>query len=227
VSASSPDPGRGAGCLQWAVAAPVLALLSPLAMGVRAWRTWRRGAAVIVERAPRAIVRGAAGPMTRLELDVDVPHGRERQVGRRLTDTVVRAAEALRRADDAYHLTYRQPQLGETTQLPVGPQVQELGERLALALAQRDLEGRTVLWLTMARRLSPGPLVDPFTYDPEAPGEPEPLVLREGVRWALASARGTAAASTVYRLVFWVPEAAAGKVEEVLDRLQSHLRAGE
>ncbi len=226
MSASSPDPGRGAGCLQWAVAAPVLALLSPLAVGVRAWRSWRRGSALIIERSPAAEVRGAAGPVARLELAVDVPHGRARQVGRRLTDTVVRVAEALRRGDDAYHLTCRQPQLGETTQLPVGPRVQELGERLALALAQRDLEGRTVLWLTMGRPLAPGSLIDVFTYDPEAPGEPEPLVLREGVRWALASARGTGTASTVYRLVFWVPGAAAGKVEEILDRLESHLRAG-
>ncbi len=101
---------------------------------------------------------------------IDVPLSREGGVRRRVTDAVIRVAEDLRRPDDIYTMIYRLPSDEEAVALPVGPQLQELGERFYLALNQGPVAGRTVVWLTLGRGTALASVVDPFTCDPEGDG---------------------------------------------------------
>ena len=82
---------------------------------------------------------------------MDVPLQDESSFRRRVTDAVVRIAEALRQPDDVYNLVYRMPLDEEAVVLPVGPQLQELGERFFLTLNQGVVAGRTMVWLTLGR----------------------------------------------------------------------------
>ncbi len=137
----------------------------------------------------------------------------------RLTDRAVRIAELLRRPDDVYHTAYRQRELCETTLVPVGPQLQELGSRFALSLSQGSLEGRTVVWLTLSNTRPVAEVVDPFGYDPESEGEPERLLTSSEVRWGMATSFVSTGTSVMYRMLLYVPESALRGVEDLLDRL--------
>ena len=121
---------------------------------------------------------------------LDVPLSREGGVRRRVTDAVIRVAEDLRRPDHVYTMIYRLPSDEEAVTLPVGPQLQALGERFFLALNQGPVAGRTVVWLTVGRGTALAEVVNPAICDPEGDGEPEGLLGTAVARWAMASEMG-------------------------------------
>jgi hypothetical protein len=89
---------------------------------------------------------GGGSALVRIDTTADVPSAAVEAFRRRLTETVVRVAEGLRRPDDVYHLLYRDPSADETVVLPIGPQIQELAERLHLVLSLGPMAGRTAVW---------------------------------------------------------------------------------
>lgn len=203
--------GRGRGCLASAAAAPVLLVLAPLAAVIRTWQAWRRGHDWRVEVEARDATWGH-----RIELTADVPRASASGFPQRLTHALVRIAERMRHPDDVYHLFYRIPGDDEGVLTPVGPRLQELGERIQLALGQPVLERRTTLWLALPADRPVARLIDPSLDDPEAEGEPESLVATTTPRWAMAASRARSGPSVIYRLLLWVPEAHADSVAEIL-----------
>jgi hypothetical protein len=191
--------------------------MSPLAFALRTYQRWRRGNDVMVASRTHATDDGREV----IDLEIDVPAAKAGELRVRITDTVVRIAEALRSPDDVYHQIYRQPGIDETTVLPVGPLLQELGDRLSTALGHGPLAGRTVVWLTLPRSVAPAGLVDPFEYDPERGGEPQALMRHEQVRWSFATTFVRAGPSVAYRVLFFVPADAVPKTEMLLQRLRS------
>jgi len=214
-----PQVGRRRGCLQAVTGIVGLVVLSPLLLAIRLIRTWRRGSLLRVEWTGRPDPSAGAESRRRFDVMVDAPNAQVTRIRTRLTDTVVRIAERLRSSDDVYHMVHRRTELAETTVLPVGPQLQELGERFSLSLAQRTLEGRMVVWLTLPRTRTAAEILDPFDYDPEGDGEPERLLTSADVRWGMAATFATTGAAVVYRLRFYLPGSATG-VERLLERLK-------
>jgi hypothetical protein len=194
--------------------------MSPLALAVRAFKRWRRGSQVRIGSTWAEFPSDSPEQLCRLDLELDVPGPAGGAFRARLTDAVVRIAEALRRPDDVYHTVYRQPELEETVLLALGPQLQELGERLALTLAQAALAGRTVVWLTLPRDRTVSEVIDPLGYDPEADGEPDRLMSEAGMRWGMATSYVTTVASTAYRVLLYLPQSAIRTVEQMVQRLQ-------
>lgn len=206
---------RGPGCLTGLAAMAGVIVLAPIAAVVRAVTSWRRGRDVRFRRQRAPFING----MTRVDLDLDVPLDKTKSIRRALTDTVVRVAETLRRPDDVYHLIYREQAAAETTLMPVGPLLQELGERFHLVLSQEALSSRTCVWLNLSRTQRLVEVLDPFEYDPEGAGEPEGLLARSGMRWGMASTVVHAGPSVLYRCALFVPEPSVGRIEALLDRL--------
>jgi len=206
---------RRAGCVSGGLGAAVVLVLAPFAYVVRAFRGWRRGAEILVEQSSIT----SAIDLATVDVAIDVPIQRDGELRAVLTDTVIRVAEKLRSPDDVYHQVYRQHGLDETTILPVGPLLQEFGDRLSLALGHGPLAGRTVVWLTLPRGLAPAELVDPNEYDPEAKGEPESLMNHPDVRWSLATTFVRTGPSVVYRVLFFVSAENVRQVESLLGRL--------
>ncbi len=161
---------------------------------------------------------GAGDEQRRIDAVLDVPLTRERGFRRRVTDAVIRIAEALRRPDDVYNMLYRMPLDDEAVALPVGPQLQELGERFYLALNQGTVAGRTVVWLTLGRGTALAGVVDRFICDPEGEGEPEGLLNTAAARWSMASEWARVGPSLIIRLILVVPASAQ---TEVCDRLRA------
>lgn len=220
MSGSLPGAGRRPGCVRGAAGLVGLGLLSPFALAARKLAQWRRGSEPRVGWTGTSIETTESEHLCRFDLTADVPYDREIQFRAALTDTVVRLAEAMRRADDIYHLAVRYAELNETTLLPVGPQLQELGERFALNLTQGALEGRTAVWLTLPRRRAAADVLDPFAYDPDAPGEPERLLTRPEVRWGMAASYLRTGPSVVHRVLLYVPNPARPAIELLLERLR-------
>jgi hypothetical protein len=214
-----PRPPGPAGCLRSAVGVAALAALAPFALAVRAIRSRRRGIETRIERTVEAFAAGAGDQLARIDTSVDVPVAAVDAFRRTLTDTVVRIAEAVRRPDDVYHLLYRDRAAAETILLPVGPQLQELGERFFLVLNWGAMAVRTAVWLTLPRGRRLVELVDPFEYDPDDPGEPEALLARSGMRWGMATAFRSRGAAMLFRVVIVVPQESVQEVEALLDRL--------
>ena len=204
------------GCLGSAAGLAVLALMSPFVVVVQSWRRWRRGDDVrkALEIAPWR--DGPVGRWGRVDATMDVPLDQESGFRRHLTDAVVRIAESQRRPDDVYNMIYRLPSDEEALVLPVGPQLQELGERFFLALNQGSLSGRTVVWLTLGRDRALAQVVDPVTCDPEAAGEPDGLLATPEARWAMASEWARIGPSLVIRLILIVPVAEMTTVRDLL-----------
>jgi len=207
------------GCLASLAGFAVLAVMSPFALLVHAWRRWRRGddVRVVVEATERSDTEEGAA---RVEVTVDLPRNDEGGFRRRATDAVIRVAESLRRPDDVYNLIYRTPADDEALALPVGPLLQELGERFFLTLNQGSLDGRTLVWLTLGRGTALAEVVDPATCNPEADGEPEGLLATPEARWAMASEWALVGPSLVIRLIFVVPSTSSQAVCDSLRALQ-------
>ena len=210
-------PVAAGGCLRSAAGLVGLVVLAPLALAVRGFRKSRRGSAVRVERTRAPFPAGADGPLARIDTTADVPCAAVAAFRRRLTEAVTRVAETLRRPDDVYHLLLREPGVDETTVLPVGPLIQELGERLHLVLARGPMAGRTAVWMALERSRRVVDIVDPFGYDPEAAGEPERLLARSGMRWGMATGFAARGPSVLFRVVLYVPAESAPTVEALLD----------
>lgn len=206
-----PEPRRG--CLAALFGAVALAVVSPMALLIQNWRSWRRGndlrVAVDVNESKRP---GHA----RIDVHIDAPKNAEPGLRRRLTDAVVRVAETLRAPDDVYHLVYRLRSETEPMTLPVGPQLQEFGERFSLVLSQGALSGRTVIWLTLRRGQALAEVADPLSYDPEAEGEPGGLLEDEATHWSMASEWAHVGPSLVIRLILIVPDERADRVRHLL-----------
>lgn len=185
---------------------------------VRSWQSWRRG----VEWRFGWTIRPAAETSGRLRVDLeaDIPFRSAGDFPRRLTETVIRIAEHHRQSDDHYHLIYRDHAEPDAILLPIGPLLQELGERLILVLRQSELANRTAVWLTLPSRPAIAELVDPAAYDPDAVGEPEGLVEQTHARWAMATEWARVGPSTIYQVTLWVPENSASAVESLLARIR-------
>jgi hypothetical protein len=193
-----------------------LIVISPFAVVIRSWRAWRRGGEVrsILETRPFV---STAGERCRIDLVLDVPSSAEPGFRRRLTDAVVRVAEALRRPDDVYNIIYRHPADPEPVALPVGPQLQEFGERFSLVLSQGALSGRTVVWLTLGRDRALSEVLDPVACDPEAEGEPDALLATANARWSMATEWARVGPSLIVRLILVVPASRADDVRDLLN----------
>jgi hypothetical protein len=205
------------GCLAVAAGVFTLVLISPFALVVQRWRRWRRGNALrsTIEVRPFATVSGVERRC--VDLIFDVPVSVEPGFRRRVTETVVRVADTLRRPDDVYNVIYSPSGEPEPVVLPVGPQLQELGERFFLTLTQTALSARTVVWLTLGRDHPLGEAVDPMTCDPEAVGQPEGLLASADARWSMATEWARVGPSLVIRLIIVVPTEAADRVTTILE----------
>jgi hypothetical protein len=207
------------GCLGTAAGLLVLALISPFALVIHRWRCWRRGNDIRVEVTSTPWPAAGDAERRRIDAVLDVPLTRERGFRRRTTDAVIRVAEDLRQPDDIFTMIYRLPADDEAVALPVGPQVQALGERFYLVLNQGPVTGRTVVWLTLGRETALARVVDPATCDPEGEGEPEGLLGTAEARWAMASEWARVGPSLIIRLVFVVPASVQTAVRDHLEAL--------
>jgi hypothetical protein len=183
------------------IGAAALALLSPFVLLVQSWRRWRRGSEVKMKINAGPLTGAAGTELRRVDLELDVPPPAEPGFRRLLTGTVVRVAETLRVSDDVYHLVYRLPWDEEPVLIPVGPNLQELGERFSLVQSQGAMAGRTAVWLTLGREHALSEVVDPIAYDPEADGEPEGLLSHPAPRWSMATEWARTGPSLVVRLI--------------------------
>jgi hypothetical protein len=204
------------GCLTTGAGAAVLGLLVPFVLAVRAWRKWRRGAEIRTKIDVGPVTNSAGSDLRRIDLSFDVPQLAEAGFRRRLTDGVVRVAEALRAPDDVYHLVYRLPWDEGPVVMPIGPQLQELGERFSLVQSQGAMAGRTAVWLALGPEHALSEVVDPTAYDPEADGEPESLLVHPGLHWSMATERARVGPSLIFRLILVVPKEAGGRVTALL-----------
>ena len=193
---------RKPGCLATVAALAILPVIAPVAAIVQRWRTWRRGIDV---RISINVSPSRRPGYSHIDATFDRPRGVQPGFRRRLTDAVVRVAEILRQSDDVYNMIFLLPTDTEPMALPVGPQLQALGERFFLVLNQGNLAGRTVVWLTLRRGESLATLVDTASYDPEADGEPEGLLQHESVRWSMATEWADVGPSLVVRVIGCVP----------------------
>jgi len=193
-----------------------LALLAPFVVAVRGWKKWRRGSEIRTKIDIESLTNSEVADLRRIDLSFDVPLPAEPGFRRRLTDTVVRVAEALRTPDDVYHLVYRLPWDDEPGAMPVGPKVQELGERFALAQSQGAMAGRTAVWLTLGRDRALAEVVDPAAYDPEADGEPETLLTHPALRWSMATEWVRVGPSLAFRLILVAPAHEADRLKTLL-----------
>jgi len=207
---------RPRGCLATGMGAVVLGVLAPFVVAVRGWKKWRRGSEIRTKTCIEELTNSAGAELHRIDLEFDVPQPAEPGFRRRLTDTVVRLAEALRASDDVYHLVYRLPWDEEPVAMPVGPKVQELGERFALAQSQGAMAGRTAVWLTLGRDRALAEVVDPAAYNPEAAGEPEGLLMDPALRWSIATEWARVGPSLIFRLILVAPGNEADRVKTLL-----------
>ena len=168
----------------------------------------------------QSLKNSVGADLIRVDLTFDVPQPAEPGFRRRLVDAVVRVAEALRMSDDVYHLAYHLPWDDEPVVMPVGPQLQELGERFSLVQSQGAMAGRTAVWLTLGRDEALSEVVDPDTYDPEADGEPEGLLTHPDVRWSMATEWARVGPSLVFRLILVVPVDRADHVRDLLNAVR-------
>lgn len=209
-------PTRSRGCLSTGTGAVLLAVLAPLVVAVRGWKKWRRGSEIRTKTDIESLSNSAGADLCRIDLSFDVPRPAEPGFRRRLTDSVVRLAEALRASDDVYHLVYRLPWDEESVAVPVGPKVQELGERFALVQSQGAMAGRTAVWLTLSRDCALSEVVDPVAYDPETYGEPEGLLVHPAQRWSMATEWARVGPSLIFRLIMVAPVHEAERVKTLL-----------
>jgi len=209
-----------AGCLTAGLGGVLLVVLAPVAALVRAVQRRRRGSdpRVAWHRDARAIPGAVA-----IDVVLDLPRPRQADGRRALTDAVVRVAEALRRPDDVYNLVYRESAEPDTVMVPVGSQIQDLAERVHLALAHVAWAGRTLVWLVLPRSRPLAAAVPDLGWDPDAEGEPDALIARERPRWAFALAFSLGAVATEIRLRIVVPPEADAVVERQLERLRQSL----
>jgi hypothetical protein len=204
---------RKPGCLATLAAMAILPVIAPVAAIVHRWRAWRRGSDV---RVSINVSPGRRPGYSRVDATFDRPRAVQPGFRRRLTDVVVRAAEVLRQSDDVYNLVSRHPTDTEPLALPVGPQLQALGERFFLVLNQGSLAERTVVWLTLKRGESLAQVVDTTTYDPESAGEPEGLMQHESIRWSMATEWANVGPSLVVRMIVSVPTERAQLIQSLL-----------
>jgi hypothetical protein len=214
-------PTRSRGCLATGTGAVVLAVLAPFVVAVRGWKKWRRGPEIRTKVAIESLANSAGADLRRIDLSLDVPQPAEPGFSRRLTDLVVRVAEALRAPDDVYHLVYRLPWDEEPVAIPVGPKLQELGERFALVQSQGAMAGRTAVWLTLGRDRALAEVVDPVAYDPEADGEPQALLTDPALRWSMATEWARVGPSLVFRLILVVSARRADHVCDLLNAIRT------
>ncbi len=215
----SVPPSQTRGCLAAVTGIIVLVLLAPFVFVIRWWRRWRRGreTGFSVEVRPEEFA-GSRG-RSRLELTLDLPAPVDREVHRRVTARVVRVADGLSRPGDSYCAVYRLVDDPEPYLIPLGPQLQRLGDRFALTLAQGALAARNVVWLALGPGTPPVEVIDPVACDPEQPAELERLLLHDRARWTMASSWANVGPSWILRLVVVAPTPAVESAARLLGDL--------
>ncbi len=213
-------PTRSRGCLATGTGAVVLAVLAPFVVAVRGLKKWRRGSEIRLKTGIESFSNSAGAGLRCIDLIFDVPLPAEPGFRRRLTDSVVRVAEGLRNSDDVYHLVYRLPRDEEPVAVPVGPKLQELGERFALVQSQGAMAGRTAVWLTLGRDRALAEVVDPVAYDPEVDGEPRLLLMHPALRWSMATEWARVGPSLIFRLILVAPVHEAERVITLLTSIR-------
>jgi len=208
------------GCLATGAGAAALAVLAPFVLAFQSWRVWRRGSEIRTKTDVEPLTNSAGADLRRFDLSLDVPRAAEPGFRRRQIDAVMRVAETLRVSDDVYRLAYRLPWDEEPVVIPVGPQLQELGDRFSLVQSQGTMAGRTAVWLTLGRDKALSEVVDPDTYDPEAYGEPERLLIHPDVRWSMATEWARVGPSLIFRLILVVPAGRADQVHDLLNTIR-------
>ena len=204
------------GCLAVLAGVFTLVLVSPFAVVIQRWQRWRRGSALRLTIEVRQFNTASDSERRWVDLTLDVPVFVEPGFRRRFTESVVRVADTLRRPDDVYNVIYTLPGDPEPVVLPVGPQLQELGERCFLVLSQGALSARTVVWLTLGRDTPLSGVVDPMSCDPEAAGELERLLASADARWTMATEWARVGPSLVIRLIVVVPTESVDRVTAIL-----------
>ncbi len=211
------SPGRG-GCLRVLAAAPVLAVLAPAVAAYRSWMRRRRGHDIVVST-QTVPFDGHQSGWAKISASIDIPHSLD---GRRLvTQCIVRVAELVGCTGEVYHLIHRESGRDETISVPVGTSINDLAERFVLSCGQSILDGRTLVWPALLRGHHLGEFLDPMTYDPEAPGEPDNALQKAPISWAMILKRRRGAASTTFSLVFIIPHQQRAKVEAAIHRLST------
>ena len=214
----APGERNGPGCLQVGLGTFALVLLAPWAALVRWWKSYRRGKEPRVEWGV-----DSTGELWSFDLTVDVTAVDELRSRTALIDTMVRIAETLRRPDDQYNLVFRAPWEAETRLIAVGPQPQELAQRLVMTLSHRSSERSTQIWLTLPRETRLGGIIDPFVFDPEAEGAPAALAAASRARWWAVTAFARTAPSIVYRVRLHVPGESGEAVRALVRRLADEI----
>lgn len=214
-------PTRSRGCLATGTGAVVLAVLAPFVVAVRGLKKLRRGSEIRLKTGIESFSNSAGADLRCIDLSFDVPLPAEPGFRRRLTDSVVRVAEGLRNSDDVYHLVYRLPWDEEPVAVPVGPKLQELGERFALVQSQGAMAGRTAVWLTLGRDRALAEVVDPVAYDPEVDGEPRLLLMHPALRWSMATEWARVGPSLIFRLILVAPAKNADQVLDLLNAIRT------
>jgi hypothetical protein len=212
-----PIPSRG--CLATGTGAALLVVLAPFVVAVQGWKKWRRGSEIRTKTESKSLTNSTGADLRRIDLSFDVPQPAEPAFRQRLTDSVVRVAEALRASDDVYHLVYRLPWEDEPVAIPVGPRVQEFGERFALVQSQGAMAGRTAIWLTLGRDRALAEVVDPVACNPEADGEPHGLLTHPDLRWSMATEWARVGPSLIFRLVLVVSADQTDRLKSLLGTL--------
>jgi hypothetical protein len=211
-------PRSNRGCLRAALAAPVLVVLAPFAVAVRWFSKVRRGPETEVAQQVDAVSLDDGRTLLKARVEIDVPH--ESNLDRALTGEVVRLAESLSSGGENYHLLRDEPGADEPVVVSIGPSVQLLAERFMVTLQRSALEQRTIVWLALPRTLALGKLLDPTSYSPEDEGEPQKLIMRCPLVWAMALRWRRNLASVRYALEVWTPEGSGTALRTFCDRLR-------
>jgi hypothetical protein len=205
------------GCIGALFAMIVVMVLAPLTFVIQWWRRFRRGQEPRFSHQQRPFDGGSSGELQRIDIELDYPQPVDPSLHRRITSVIVRVADHLRRFDDVYYAVHRLAGDPEPHLVPIGPQLQGLGERFLLALGQGVLAGRTVVWMALPSSVALVEVVDPFDCDPDE--DLLSLLAIAAARWIVASCWARIGPSWVLRLVLIVPTESAGRVVELLDAL--------
>ncbi len=159
-----------------------------------------------------------------VELVIDSPTSRVLEVRRWATETLVRLADSVA-AGDAYHMAYREPGASQSTLVPIGSQIQALGDRLHQGLSKSSWRGMRLLWLCMDRAQALAEVVSEECEDPAGPDAVAALGGDPRVRWLVVTVVEPSDVGEVTRFLYVFPPELRPKVEERITQIREKLQA--